>query len=123
MILSLLLFAAQAEAEPYCSDPASFTQAELNWCAWQNFREADKELNRLWGAVGSEWRDDMRPAQKAWLAYRDAQCELEGSIWEGGSAQSMVVGMCLERLTRARIVEIRQTHPEGLWQPEGSRSR
>nr|WP_246333008.1 lysozyme inhibitor LprI family protein [Sphingomicrobium lutaoense] len=121
--MPLLLLLAQSGDEPDCSDTGAFSQAELNWCAWHDYQAADAELNRLWSALGDDWRDRMRPAQRAWLAYRDAQCGLEASIWEGGSAESMVTGMCLERLTRLRIEEIRHAHPEGLPMPEDSQAR
>ena len=46
-------------------------------------------------------------AQRAWLAYRDAQCRLEGYAFLGGSAQPMIVSGCLATLTRQRTQELR----------------
>lgn len=46
-------------------------------------------------------------AQRAWLAYRDAQCRLEGYSFLGGSAQPMIVAGCLASLTRQRTQELR----------------
>lgn len=46
-------------------------------------------------------------AQRAWLAYRDAQCRLEGYSFFGGSAQPMIVAGCLATLTRQRTQELR----------------
>jgi len=46
-------------------------------------------------------------AQRAWLAYRDAQCRLEGYAFFGGSAQPMIVSGCLAMLTRQRTQELR----------------
>ncbi len=45
--------------------------------------------------------------QRAWLAYRDAQCRLEGYQFLGGSAQPMIVSGCLAALTRHRTKELR----------------
>lgn len=46
-------------------------------------------------------------AQRAWLAYRDAQCRLEGYSFLGGSAQPMIVSGCLATITRQRTQELR----------------
>lgn len=46
-------------------------------------------------------------AQRAWLAYRDAHCRLEGYAFLGGSAQPMIVSGCLATLTRQRTQELR----------------
>jgi len=46
-------------------------------------------------------------AQRAWLAYRDAQCRLEGYAFLGGSAQPMILSGCLATLTRQRTQELR----------------
>ncbi|MCJ8191487.1 lysozyme inhibitor LprI family protein [Sphingomicrobium aestuariivivum] len=114
MILSALLLATAqaADADPDCGSE-ELAQIELNWCAWKGAEEADAELNLLWDRIGGDMRARMLPSQRAWLAYRDAQCEAEGKMWEGGSAHSMIVGMCMERMTRARMTEIRNSHPEG----------
>lgn len=46
-------------------------------------------------------------AQRAWLAYRDAPCRLEGYAFLGGSAQPMIVSGCLAILSRQRTQELR----------------
>ena len=47
-------------------------------------------------------------AQRAWLAYRDADCKVAGFEFRGGSAQNMALGQCLATVTRARTAELRQ---------------
>ncbi|MEA3011732.1 MAG: hypothetical protein QOD42_277 [Sphingomonadales bacterium] len=98
------------------------TQMELTACAQQDFERADAELNRLWreiiegaretdrtpgnGRTAEDNRSEaaiLRRAQRAWLAYRDAQCEYEGLGNRGGSLEPMDVNLCLARLTRERI--------------------
>jgi uncharacterized protein YecT (DUF1311 family) len=47
-------------------------------------------------------------AQKAWLAYRDAQCESEPDAAAGGQDQFVIDKQCFERLTRERIRQLRE---------------
>jgi uncharacterized protein YecT (DUF1311 family) len=46
-------------------------------------------------------------AQRAWIAFRDAQCSYVAKSYEGGSMQPMQQGACLEALTRARTKQLR----------------
>ncbi|WP_265587789.1 lysozyme inhibitor LprI family protein [Sphingomicrobium arenosum] len=82
------------------------TQAELNRCAAEAFAEADATLNALWQAQSPETRAALLPSQRAWLAYRDAQCDLEASLWMGGSALPLILDSCRNGLTRRRIEEL-----------------
>jgi uncharacterized protein YecT (DUF1311 family) len=41
--------------------------------------------------------------QKAWLVYRDAQCDLADFVSRGGSLEPMVVAGCKAELTIERI--------------------
>jgi uncharacterized protein YecT (DUF1311 family) len=56
-------------------------QLELNACASDEFAKADKELNQTYQALIKKESDDqlfiskLRVAQKAWLAFRDADLE------------------------------------------------
>ena len=50
-------------------------------------------------------------AQRAWQAYRDAQCTFENEGLEGGSAQPFSTDLCRTRLAERRIVELEQVMP------------
>ena len=98
------------------------TQTDMNICAADDFKKADKALNAQWLATrkaavawdapvgsgkpshGAEER--LLKAQRAWLAYRDSQCEALGFTVEGGSMQPLVVSSCLADLTRKRTEEL-----------------
>ena len=45
----------------------------------------------------------LRDAQRAWITFRDKTCEAEGFAMRGGTAEPIVVGFCLTRVTRERI--------------------
>ncbi len=57
---------------------------------------------------GAGFRASLLASQRAWLAYRDAQCTLAAYEFRGGSAESMAKGQCLTDLTRRRTAELRQ---------------
>ena len=114
MILPLLMLIAAADD---CDDPV--TQIEMTLCARADYERADVELNQQWKSTLAEMRrmdkesagygyrppgyaDALLASQRAWIAYRDAQCTVEGQENRGGSAEPMVVNMCLARMTRER---------------------
>jgi len=76
-----------------------------------SFKKADAALNatyvqlldQLSGAAGQR----LKTAQRAWLGFRDAECDLQGSSVGGGSARSMVVSQCLATLTEQRVKQLR----------------
>lgn len=124
-ILATLLTMAAAHpvstaGEWNCEAPA--TQAELNYCAHQEYKQADEILNLLWEQAAENAKnmdaaggpDDGRPGyletlldgQRKWLAYRDAHCRMAGYEARSGSMEPMLVSMCLTRMTRQRIAEL-----------------
>ena len=119
-LAALLATPAVADEKPDCIDPQ--TQFELTYCAGIEYEDADAELNGVWPDIvaaaksNDEYVADLarergvpttlealRNAQRAWIAYRDAQCEYEAYDVFGGTAQPMVGSLCLARLIRERI--------------------
>jgi uncharacterized protein YecT (DUF1311 family) len=84
-------------------------QMGLNEC-YGNLAEAvDAKLNKLYRALaakseGTE-KDSLRDAQRAWLAYRDKECDYETVADEGGSIRPMEISLCVAKKTTARIKE------------------
>ncbi len=111
-----------AQAEVVCVEDGN--QAEMNTCAADDFGKADAELNGLWETViaGAKRLDEglndgqpgyeetLRQGQRAWLEYRDRQCDLEGFDVRGGSMEPMVRLTCLAIMTRERIKELQETN-------------
>ncbi len=80
VIASLVLpLNATATDDVECNEDG--TQIELNACAAEEFEKADKELNEVYAALLKEKSKDhffvakMRVAQRAWIAFRDAELE------------------------------------------------
>ena len=115
-----LLFAPTALAQN-CNDAQS--QAEINQCAYQEYSREDAELNRVWKEIQrsftrDRWNQKRKAAllasQRAWLAYRDKDCEgAVGTEWEGGSGRPMAVGFCLTALTKTRTERLRERYLSG----------
>lgn len=90
---------------------AAVTQQDMNFCAAEEYRAADADLNAVWRrtvtwAEGAGLEEDLRAAQRAWIAFRDAACGVEAAVYAGGSMAPLVKATCLTRLTRARTADL-----------------
>jgi uncharacterized protein YecT (DUF1311 family) len=87
-----------------CKDAS--TQSDLNQCTAAQYQAADKKLNETYQAAQKRaqepQREQLKKAQIAWIASRDADCELLSSSSEGGSVQPMVRNQCLTDKTAER---------------------
>lgn len=105
----------QATADAVCGE--ANTQMEINKCFATAYERADKELNELYSNImkkqDSADRDHLEAAQRAWIKYRDANCEAAVALYLGGSIQPSVRAECLRRNTRARADELRQIYDTG----------
>ncbi len=126
-IALLVLLAPSAFAQedaPDCSDPQD--QSTMTYCAGKDFDKADKELNALWPEIKKaaqeddanagdgkhEYLDALMASQRAWLAYRDAECTWQGFYAHGGSMEPMLVNGCLARLTEERVKALKESQEQ-----------
>lgn len=56
--------------------------------------------------------DQLRTAQRAWIAFRDADCGLAYAIWLDGSMRTVAAASCHLKKTAERALELRDL--EGL---------
>ena len=116
LLIPLRLLAAQADA-PDCSAPTR--QADMNRCAYEDFLAANGAqaavLTGFTQGLAVPDRQRLRTAQKAWIAWRTAQCEFESGGSSGGSARELARWSCTAKLTRERTVALdKLAHcPEG----------
>ena len=134
--IALLLGSAQAQAvapKPPPPPPCNRRRAEqgiqtdMNICAQNDYRRADQAMNAQWKRTLSVMRNrdrDAAPyadmlrgpgyaqalirAQRAWIAWRDANCRVEGYAARGGSLEPMLVSFCKTEMTKLRLVELRE---------------
>lgn len=93
-------------AQSITCDPNGPLQA-MNACAYDEFDRADAALNAAYKKAMAAARemgfaDKLRDAQRLWIPYRDAACEAESMIFEGGRMQPLIRYTCLAELTNER---------------------
>lgn len=113
MLAMVILIAA-----PIACD-GDLPQQMLNQCLAKDFAEADAELNKVWKPAYSEmqrmdrdtgesgYAQAVLASQRAWIAYRDAQCVTEANAMRDGSGEAMLLFGCKGRLTRERTMYLR----------------
>lgn len=118
----LLTEAPASGEEPNVDCDNATTQMELNYCTEKEYEEADAALNSQWKltkkAVIEQDRnleENLRGAEKAlvraqraWIEYRDGQCEAESFQARGGTAEPMLLMSCLAELTRVRTEQLQE---------------
>lgn len=88
------------------------SQSDMTACYGDAFKAADKALNATYGKIAHRLRDDpdtkklLVAAERAWVAFRDAECAFSASGAEGGSIYPMTASMCLTDLTEARTAQL-----------------
>lgn len=99
------LIAVSARAAD-CGD--KMTQADMNACFGSEYTASDKELNANYRKIEQRLFGDLDTkkllvaSQRAWIAFRDAECKFSASEAEGGSVYPTILAACLTALTDAR---------------------
>lgn len=130
LLPAVLLAAASAPAAAQDAAPPSSPSAPcaeaggyaLTDCLITEFAKADAALNAAWKKVNgliaddpdtpadqkAAWKANLLAAQKAWLAFRDADCrfELVAAEWHNGSGTTAAQQQCALELTQARTREL-----------------
>lgn len=80
-------------------------------CVEQKIRIADKELNRSYKEAlerisneASDLEDVFRSAQRAWLKFKDAECEFIGSSFTSSPWQGVQIEKCKLDMMKKRII-------------------
>lgn len=94
-------------------DNAQGGQAGLNECYANVFKKSDAELNKLYKEIEGRLKSNpdttklLITSQRAWVAFRDAECNFQSGGVSGGSAAPMIYSMCLDGLTQSRIEDFK----------------
>lgn len=128
MLLGLAMLAAAAlpgaparAATPHAHCSRDDTQLQLDERYDKFYRSVDAELNDTYRKLAAKLAKDadtmslLKKAERAWIAYRDAECKFEINQTKGGSIYPLEWSNCLADKTIAHIkVLARQLHcPEG----------
>jgi uncharacterized protein YecT (DUF1311 family) len=90
-------------------DVSNRSQAELNNCYGNVYKASDAQLNALYKQIEGRLKDDKETtkllvsAERAWVAFRDAECDFLTSGVSGGTVYPMIHAICLDRLTSKRF--------------------
>jgi uncharacterized protein YecT (DUF1311 family) len=112
-LLALVVFAvgfaqAQEKKDP-CAEAQS--QAEMNMCWGKEHKAADAKLNaafrQFMAKLNDEEKAQLKKAQLAWIAYRDANCEFVADQYKGGTMRPMIAAICLAETTNNRTTELK----------------
>lgn len=100
--------------------------SEMGECSLKKHKSADVLLNKVYkarvavlkeqvvaeknegplGQFGDETLKRLVKAQRAWIAFRDAECDLEGADMLHGSGESLLISGCLADTTLKRAVKL-----------------
>ncbi|MBB3134372.1 uncharacterized protein YecT (DUF1311 family) [Rhizobium pisi] len=118
---AMLLMSGAASAQDIdCKNPQ--TQSDMTSCEAARHDAADKALNVQYKktraamvAIDKDLDGDMKgaeqalvKAQRAWIDYRDAECDAAGFQARGGTMEPMLVAGCLADITDKRTKELKE---------------
>lgn len=84
-------------------------QADMDACVGRDFKATDARLNALYAQIQQRLKGDpataklLTAAQRAWVGFRDAECDFAASGTAGGTINPMVTTLCRAGLTQKRI--------------------
>ena len=126
--------AAPGEAAPSCIGTAAglcmeasdggYTTVGMAGCTSRETAEWDKLLNEVYRdlraaleaedaradpatGAGIDRSDALRDAQRAWIAFRDAECRLRLAQFQGGTISRLIGTGCVLNATARRALELR----------------
>lgn len=84
---------------------AECIQAETQ--VWDDLLNREYQATRQSVASDDAVREQLLTAQRAWIAFRDAECALAYARWRDGSIRVIVAANCLMVQTARRTFELR----------------
>ena len=91
-----------------------YTTPEMVACLAKALKAVDDELNAEYRKALKVAQDQYKPAdvqnlrdaERKWIAYRDAICKAEYGLVGGGTAGPSIQISCLIRITKQRIADL-----------------
>lgn len=114
------LDAANGEVAPDCvgdaaalcmEQPEGQTTVGMGTCLMAETGHWDALLNQSYqeamDRLTPEVQTALRDAQRAWISYRDAQCDMVAAMFNGGTMRSVAYAGCKMSETAERAIELR----------------
>jgi len=94
---------------PDCA--AAKSQADLTACADREYHKSDAALNQAYARLKAKFPDPkvqetLVAAERAWIAYRDRECEFETGGTADGTIHPMLLALCLNEKTLVHTAEV-----------------
>ncbi|MCQ0970293.1 DUF1311 domain-containing protein [Paracoccus sp. TK19116] len=99
------------------ASPDGETTIGMGACIQAETAVWDDLLNREYTARRDDWSDrpelveTLTKAQRAWIAFRDADCSLAYDRWDGGSMRSIAAANCRMVATARRALDLKDMGP------------
>lgn len=102
-------------ATPCLNTAEGMTTAGSIACVSRELSIWDNELNRVYAGFREQLSDDeattrhdqLQRAQRAWMTYRDLECDQQSLIYEGGTLARVLRIACINELTAERVSDLR----------------
>lgn len=105
--------AGSKSAYDKCMDAAGGVDPAMRACDDQEFSARDAELNRVYKQLADRLdpgrKAKLRDAERAWVSFRDKECEFIRSPEDGGTMAALVEMGCEIDLTKQRTVQLKDT--------------
>lgn len=88
------------------------TQTGMDICAGADYAASDAKLNKAYGEIIKRLSDNadakklLQESQRAWIAFRDAECKFSATGVDSGSVYPMILVMCLKDVTDTRVEQL-----------------
>jgi uncharacterized protein YecT (DUF1311 family) len=114
-ILILLVLSVSSFAQEETCDG---TTADMSACLSRILKNTDTHLNSTYQkALATATRDftaqdvqNLKVAERRWIAYRDAACDAEYGLWGKGTGGLGAHTACLIRISKQRITDLREAY-------------
>lgn len=113
----LLLLVANSLAAEDDESKCCCTTYDMSVCLSKVHESLDAKLNETYRRAlnltrrfGNADVENLREAQRKWVAYRDATCKAEYGLWQGGSGGPNAQTMCVIRITKQRLADLENVY-------------
>jgi uncharacterized protein YecT (DUF1311 family) len=116
LLLTLLLLPIVSLAQE--DETCEGTTYDISMCMLRILKKVEVELNINYQKALMVARRDytardvqnLRIAERRWMAYRDAACNAEFELWGLGSGGPAAHTGCLIKIARQRIMDLKETY-------------
>ena len=86
-----------------CDDLDTKVTVDLRECLNRQLVRSDAELNAIWKSLPNAVTKELLPAQRKWIAHKDAACADASQEYEGGTFAELSQLDCQLKLTEERV--------------------